>query len=127
VDDKYDAMSRYKYSICYENMILEGWITEKLFDCLYSGVVPIYLGAPDIAEAVDPACYIDAREFANYAEMQKYLDSVSDADYERFRMAGRDYLASAQYQQFSPDGFADRFIRDVEDHVRERGLAHLWA
>ena len=126
VDDKYEAMSRYRFAVCYENMVLDGWITEKLFDCLYSGVVPIYLGAPDIGDAVDPACYVDARQFANYDEMQRYLESMSPTDYERFRTAGREYLASAKYRQFSPDAFADRFIRDIESHVRERGLGHLW-
>lgn len=126
VDDKYEAMSRYRFAICYENMVLDGWVTEKLFDCLYAGVVPIYLGAPDIGDAVDPDCYIDARRFANYDEMQRYLDSLTDSDYERFRVAGREYLSSAKFRQFSPDGFADRFIGDIEDHIRERGLAHLW-
>lgn len=126
VDDKYEAMSRYRFAICYENMVLDGWVTEKLFDCLYAGVVPIYLGAPDIDDAVDPDCYIDARRFTNYDEMQRYLDSLTDSDYERYRVAGREYLSSAKFRQFSPDGFADRFIGDIEDHIRERGLAHLW-
>jgi len=126
VDDKYDAMSRYRFAICYENMVLDGWITEKLFDCLYAGVVPIYLGAPDVDTAVDPDCYIDARRFASYDEMQRYLDAMSTADFERLRAAGRDYLSSDKYRQFSPDAFADRFIADIEAHLNERGLAHLW-
>ena len=126
VDDKFEAMSRYRFAVCYENMVQEGWITEKLFDCLCAGVVPIYLGAPDIAEAVDPDCYIDARRFADYDEMQRYLDSMSETEYEAFRTAGREYLSSAQFRQFSPDAFADRFIADIEEHVRERGLAHRW-
>lgn len=126
VDDKYEAMSRYRFAICYENMVLDGWITEKLFDCLYAGVVPIYLGAPDIDEAVDPGCYIDARRFANYDEMHRYLDALSPADYERLRMAGREYLSSEKFRQFSPDAFADRFIADIEAHLGERGLGALW-
>ena len=71
-------------------------------------------------------CYIDARRFANYDELQRYLDAMSPNEYERFRVAGRDYLTSEKFRQFSPDAFADRFIRDIEDHLRERGLAHLW-
>jgi len=126
VDDKYEAMSRYRYAICYENMVLDGWITEKLFDCLYAGVVPIYLGAPEIDAAVDPACFIDARQFASYDEMQRYLDAMSAAEYQRRRDAGRAYLSSEKFRQFSPDAFADRFIADIEAHLNERGLAHLW-
>ena len=126
VDDKYEATSRYQFAICYENMVLDGWITEKIFDCLYAGVVPIYLGAPDIATAVDPACFIDFRQFGSYPELERYLASLSDADLARYRAAGRDYLASAQFAQFTPDAFADRFIRDIEEHLHERGLAHLW-
>jgi hypothetical protein len=75
---------------------------------------------------VDPDCYIDARRFASYDEMQRYLDAMSAADYERLRTAGRDYLSSDKYRQFSPDAFADRFIADIEAHLNERGLAHLW-
>jgi glycosyltransferase involved in cell wall biosynthesis len=126
VDDKYEAMSRYRFAICYENMVLDGWITEKLFDCLYSGVVPIYLGAPDIADAVDPACYIDFRRFGSYDELERYLSSMSDTELARYRTAARDYLSSAQFRQFSPDAFADRFIGDIQQHLGERGLAHLW-
>jgi glycosyltransferase involved in cell wall biosynthesis len=126
VDDKYEAMSRYRFAICYENMVLDGWITEKLFDCLYAGVVPIYLGAPDIDDAVDPGCYIDARRFASYDEMQRYLDALSPTEYERLRTAGREYLASEKFRQFSPDAFADRFITDIEAQLRERGLGALW-
>ena len=76
--------------------------------------------------AVDPACYIDFRDFGSYDELDRYLASVSDAHLERYRLAGRDYLASEQFRQFSPDAFADRFIADIEAHLRERGLAHLW-
>jgi alpha(1,3/1,4) fucosyltransferase len=126
VDDKTEAMSRYRFAICYENMILNGWITEKIFNCLAAGVVPVYLGAPDIADAVDPACYIDFRSYGSYEELDRYLQSVTDAELERYRVAGRDYLASEQFRQFSPDAFADRFIGDIEAHLRERGLAHLW-
>ena len=79
-----------------------------------------------MATPCDPNCYIDARRFANYGEMQRYLDGLTEVEYEGMRVAGRDYLASAQFREFSPEGFADRFIGDIEAHVQERGLAHLW-
>ena len=77
VADKYDAYSRYRFVVCYENMATPGWITEKLFDCFYAGVVPIYLGAPDIGDFVWPDCFIDRREFASYTDLSGFLDAVT--------------------------------------------------
>jgi hypothetical protein len=48
LDSKYEALSRYTFSLTYENMALDGWINEKLFDAMLAGTVPIDLGAPDI-------------------------------------------------------------------------------
>ena len=46
---KSETLGRYTFALCFENMVLKGWITEKIFDCFYSGTVPIYLGAPDLS------------------------------------------------------------------------------
>ena len=29
-------------------MEMKGYISEKIFDCFYSGTIPIYLGAKDV-------------------------------------------------------------------------------
>ena len=43
--DKLKTLSMYKFSICYENATnYPGYITEKIFHCFFSNVVPIYLG-----------------------------------------------------------------------------------
>jgi hypothetical protein len=43
-DDKRMYLQHYKFNICPENSIGEGYCTEKLFDCLLSGCIPIYNG-----------------------------------------------------------------------------------
>jgi hypothetical protein len=48
VSSKVDILRRYRFCLVMENQRQNGYITEKLFDCLPSGVVPIYWGAPDI-------------------------------------------------------------------------------
>ena len=48
VASKAEVLGRYTFAICFENMVLEGWITEKIFDCFHAGTVPVYLGAPDV-------------------------------------------------------------------------------
>jgi len=43
-DNKHMYLQPYKFNICPENSIGEGYCTEKLFDCLFSGCIPIYNG-----------------------------------------------------------------------------------
>jgi hypothetical protein len=46
------------YSVAIENSQLLGHITEKFTDCILSGTVPIYFGAPDIGDFYPKDSYI---------------------------------------------------------------------
>ena len=50
VADKWDALAPYRYSIAFENTIAPHYFTEKLMDCFVSHTMPIYFGAPNIAD-----------------------------------------------------------------------------
>lgn len=41
---KIETLKGYKYNICCENSIQEGYTTEKLFECFAGGCIPIYSG-----------------------------------------------------------------------------------
>lgn len=41
-NDKYNWIKDYKFNICSESMLEKGYITEKIFECLISGCIPIY-------------------------------------------------------------------------------------
>ncbi len=46
--DKFNTLSKYKFSICFENNNLENYyVSEKIFDAFRSNNVPIYYGAPN--------------------------------------------------------------------------------
>ncbi|MBR1765525.1 MAG: hypothetical protein IJ745_00620, partial [Bacteroidales bacterium] len=52
-DDKLRFLRQYRFYICPENTQAEGYVKEKLFHCIGSGCIPIYLAAagnpePDI-------------------------------------------------------------------------------
>lgn len=106
-ESKSETLSRYDFAICFENMVLEGWITEKLFDCLFVGTIPIYWGAPDVQTWVPEECFIDMRDFEGYEELGRFLRSLGPADLEEYRSAGRDYLESARFDRFRARAFVD--------------------
>jgi glycosyltransferase involved in cell wall biosynthesis len=43
-DNKTVYLQQYKFNICPENSVSQGYVTEKLFQSLYSGCIPIYNG-----------------------------------------------------------------------------------
>ena len=107
VASKADVLGRYTFAICFENMILEGWITEKIFDCFHAGTVPVYLGAPDIDRWIPADCFVDMRDFAGYDELRAFLRALGPREIEAYREAARDYLRSDAYRPFTKEAFAD--------------------
>jgi hypothetical protein len=50
IQDKWDALAPYRYSIAIENSSSPDYWTEKIADCFMTWTVPLYYGAPNIAE-----------------------------------------------------------------------------
>jgi hypothetical protein len=57
VDDKWDAISPYKYHIALENSVYPHYWTEKLGDVYLSGAYPIYYGCPNLEDYFPAASY----------------------------------------------------------------------
>lgn len=111
IDKKLPVLSRYKYSICYENARdIPGYITEKIFDCLFAGCIPVYWGAPDIARHVAPRCFIDRRDFRTHEELYRYMRSMTASEYgDRLDAIGQ-YVRAAHNGPFSAQAYADTVL-----------------
>ena len=85
---KFEVYSGYKFALALENTEnVKGYVTEKIFDCLTSGIVPIYLGADDICDYVDEECFIDYRKFESPKELLSFLYSISEDRYQEYIVA----------------------------------------
>lgn len=93
---KYEVLSQYKFSLCFENMAIKGYVTEKIFDCLYTGTVPLYLGAPDIEDLIPKDVYIDCRKFSSWHAMYGALEKMPSGEIEQMREYGRLFIRSAE-------------------------------
>lgn len=107
VSNKLETLCRYRFAIAYENSRRPlGYVTEKVFDCLRAGCVPIYLGPENAFEYVDAKAVIDRRQFESEEALGDHLVSMSDSQWGETRNAGRAYLASERYSRFLPPAFA---------------------
>lgn len=52
--NKHEIMRNYKFVFAAENSRLEDYVTEKWYDAFEAGTVPIYIGAPNIADEGSP-------------------------------------------------------------------------
>ncbi len=112
VQNKWDVLPQYRFSLCYENIYDEpGYVTEKIFNCMRAGCVPIYWGAPNITDYVAADAFIDRRRFNSDSELESYLLSITEQQYEQFQEAMQDYLASERFAKFLPPAFADTIIK----------------
>lgn len=91
-DSKWNTLSEYRFSLCFENMPMDGYITEKIFDCFYAGTIPIYRGASNIKTIIPDGAYIDMRNFNTYDEMLDYVQSMSHDQWQSMREVARHFL-----------------------------------
>lgn len=120
VVSKAETLGRYTFALCFENMILKGWITEKIFDCFCAGTVPIYWGAPDIEKYVPAESFIDMRRFRGYQELRSYLKSLRDEEIRQYKVRAREYLNSPQFRPFTKEAFVEIVARIVEEDTGVR-------
>jgi len=91
IDDKFDGIYPYKYSIAIENSFYPHYWTEKLSDCLLSWTMPVYAGCPNITDyfpeealiIIDPFNLEEAKAIMEEAvatdRWHKNLDAIAEA------------------------------------------------
>lgn len=112
IKNKWEVLPRYRFSLCYENIRDEpGYVTEKIFDCMRAGCVPVYWGASNICEHVSPEAFIDRRNYRSDAELESFLLDIDEHRYLIYQEAIKEYLESDLFKKYLPPAFADTIIK----------------
>lgn len=70
-DGKQNGLLPYKFSICMENGIWDGYISDKIIDAVMCNAIPIYVGAPDIKKHMPFAI-----ELTQYQNIPAAIDEI---------------------------------------------------
>jgi hypothetical protein len=97
---KHEVLKNYKFSICFENFQMHGYVSEKIFDCFYVGTIPIYLGAPNINQLIPKETFIDFRLFSNYDHLIRELRSFDKYKLNIYKRNAKKFLTSNKNLKF---------------------------
>lgn len=118
---KHDLCQQYRFVAAIENYQGDrGYVSEKIFDALFAGAVPVYLGDEKIANSIPREVFIDVREFASPTELLVFLQSMPRGQWKTMQEAGQEFLKSPACARFGDEQFVDaamsvlRYFADVE-------------
>jgi hypothetical protein len=116
---KYEVLNRTKFCICYENARdIPGYITEKIFDCLFAGCIPIYWGDAAISRFVPESCYIDFQKFQSYQDLYQHLTLMSPERFAQYQEAAQHFLKSELFLPFRSESFAFAIVNKILSDFR---------
>lgn len=114
--ERYKILSHYKFSLCLENSVTTGYITEKIIDYFKGGCVPIYLGAPNITDYISEKCFIDYRKFKNFEELVQFLKTMDEKTYNSYLRKIKKFILSKEFlAKWSSEAFAKFFLKIISN------------
>lgn len=78
--DKVKLLENYKFNICFENSITEGYVTEKLLQAKVAGCIPIYYGHSSFMKDFNPSCVINYTDFEDDSVFMTEMYSLQNKD-----------------------------------------------
>ena len=83
---KLAVISRYHFCLAFENSIAPDYVTEKIFQPLLAGTIPIYRGAPNFQQFVPEGSFINADAYNGPNDLADYLHHLleSPKEYEAY-------------------------------------------
>jgi len=149
IEDKWDGLAPYRFSFALENSREEDYWTEKLVDCFLSRTIPLYDGAPNLAQYFPEGSYIPVNmddhaaivrlvnrllddPIGEYESRREALEQARTLCLERYSLGARllewcdslDHGLPAQIHHFVPEPKLPWFERKVMQ-FRRRWLGRL--
>jgi len=112
--EKIRTLSKYKFSFCYENRRnFKGHISEKIFDVMRAGCIPIYWGPDDVNDYLDQNTYIDASKFKNIKDLFNYTNNLSEKNKKKIKKNIYKYLTKNAKKSFSLEKFSKKISKFI--------------
>lgn len=113
INSKTQALQSYRFALAFENArSMNGYVSEKIFDTLRSGVIPIYIGAENITEFIPDSIYINANQMS-FEDIEQTIFSMSKEEYRERLNYIEQYMAEFQKSGFDFNHWAEKIANHV--------------
>jgi hypothetical protein len=116
IEDKFDALYPYKYSIVIENSIYPHYWTEKIADCFLSWTMPIYYGASNIFDYFPEKSLI----WINPKKPKDALQTIKNAIDEKLWNKNIDAIAEARQLVLNKYQFFPFMCGEIRAHANQK-------
>jgi len=114
VKNKLDVMRLYKFNICFENVYgIDTYISEKIFDCFKSGVIPIYLGSSDVQIHIPKNTFIDYRDFSSLNDLYDFIYNMDENKFKLYLKNAAKFIKSEEALIFKNDYNVDILLNQI--------------
>ena len=109
--DKLKLLSGYRYTLVIENWIgSECYLSEKLFEALSAGCIPIYWGDRSVSSLLPDEVFINGSRFCSARDIINFLHRETREEWSKRLSAINHFKNSQIYKTRSPEGFAKKFV-----------------
>jgi hypothetical protein len=85
-ETKLDIIAHYKFTIAFENCVGVDYVTEKLYQPLVAGSIPVYLGAPNVDEfSPGDNSFLNVSDFRSVKELAEFMKSIDGSAFHEWR------------------------------------------
>lgn len=81
--DNNKVQREFQFVIAFENVCIEGYVTEKLLNPIIAGAIPIYRGAPDVNKYFNPDAFINVKDYASFEDCADAICKLSDTQLDK--------------------------------------------
>ena len=115
LDSKYNFIKSYKFTVAFENEIASDYVTEKIYDALLVGSIPIYRGSPRIHEYFNPESFINCDDYDNFDQViQRVIEVDNDESLYRKYTEAPPLLKNSKLHSITPEAVRGRLDAIVD-------------
>jgi hypothetical protein len=115
IDRKGAVLVNSKFSLAIENVYgKSGYVTEKLFDSIRYGCVPIYMGLPSTSFSIPDSLYINIQKFENLDALSEYLKNYDESDYAHWLQVRERFISEKGWLVGSARHWAKNIVNEIQ-------------